>query len=145
MVVSPINFSEPMFEPTGNERTLLYTSFARLIPVSDVASSAFYSKLFEVAPDLRSLFPTDMEAQKEKFMMTLASMIEALDRHEEYRQNAAALGSRHEGYGAKSAHYQVAGDVLLGVLKDVGSFSDEEISVWTKLYLDIAGRMQGQL
>lgn len=55
------------------ESTLVAASFARVAPRSDVVVSAFYARLFELAPDVRPMFPAEMKEQRVKFASTLQS------------------------------------------------------------------------
>jgi len=42
---------------------LVQQSFAKVVPISQMAAVMFYDKLFEDRPDFRALFPEDMETQ----------------------------------------------------------------------------------
>ena len=38
------------------------------VPIADTAADLFYTKLFELDPSLRAIFPSDMKEQKKKLM-----------------------------------------------------------------------------
>jgi hypothetical protein len=63
---------------------LIKLSFAPIIARKREAGQLFYQRLFEMAPDLRAMFKTDMNAQAEKLMSTFGAMVgclqEGLDR-----------------------------------------------------------------
>jgi hypothetical protein len=66
--------SEKKGEPlTALDIMLLRTSFSLIIPIQDAVASLFYDRLFDVAPEVRRLFPDDLAAQKRKFMALLAT------------------------------------------------------------------------
>lgn len=118
-----------------DETRLLRTSFVRMIPACEVRSERFYERLFESDPALRGLFPADMDSQHEKLTLMLASAIDLLDHREEFREKCAALGSRHEGYGALRGHYDLVNRLLVESLDDElePPLNQAERSSWTKL------------
>ncbi|MEZ4920292.1 MAG: globin domain-containing protein [Saprospiraceae bacterium] len=83
----------------------------RLVSPALVAD-VFYSKLFHKHPELRAMFPTNMEDQYQKLIDMLSSMIARLDRLEGYEQNIVDLAKRHEGYGVVPKHYEMVGEAL---------------------------------
>ena len=50
-------------------------SFTRLVPMQDAIAEFFYDRLFEVAPKLRELFPSDLRHQKRKLMQMIATAV----------------------------------------------------------------------
>ncbi|MBL8049063.1 MAG: hypothetical protein JNJ45_10325 [Chthonomonas sp.] len=128
--------SPPLLErwPNADERSLLRSSFARLIPQSDQAVVEFYDQLFAHHPDVRPLFPADLTDLHEKFMMMLAWFIEYLDRPDEAAVEAQKLGQRHRHYGAAAGHYGPVGGVLLGVLTQHAGLNEAEVAAWGNLY-----------
>ena len=38
-------------------------SFAKVVPISDQAARLFYGRLFEIAPEVKPMFPGDMTEQ----------------------------------------------------------------------------------
>jgi len=76
----------------------------------------FYGRLFERAPGLRGLFPSDTQAQGVKLAQTLVLLVSAQAHAEALVPTLRDLGARHRGYGAEPEHYKVAGEVLLETL-----------------------------
>src|ERR1044072_580922 len=91
-------------------------SFAKVPPFSEQAAIIFYDRLFEVAPAVKAMFPTDMTEQRKKLMATLAVVVNGLSNLESILPAASALAVRHVGYGAKPEHYPVVGGALLWTL-----------------------------
>ena len=54
---------------TPQQIALVQTSFARVAPIADTAADLFYGRLFEIAPEVRRMFPDDMARQKKKLMV----------------------------------------------------------------------------
>lgn len=52
---------------------LVRESFAAVIPIRQTAATLFYARLFELAPEVRPLFPRDLDAQGAKLMAALAA------------------------------------------------------------------------
>jgi hemoglobin-like flavoprotein len=129
---------------TAEDVMLVRTSFARVAPIKDVAADLFYERLFEVAPQVRSLFPDDLAEQKRKLMAMLAMAVGALGDLDALVPQVKALGARHVAYGAELAHYNVVGQVLLWTLeKGLGDvFTPEVRTAWFKVYSLLATTMQ---
>ena len=63
---------------TPDQVKLVQQSFAQVAPISDQAAAIFYDRLFEVAPQVKAMFPADMTEQKKKLMATLAVVVNGL-------------------------------------------------------------------
>ena len=94
---------------TVDDIALVRASFARVAPIKDIAADLFYQRLFEMAPQVRPLFPDDLREQKKKLMAMLAMAVGSLDELEALVEKVKALGARHVAYGATATHYEVVG------------------------------------
>ena len=63
---------------TPDQVKLVQQSFAKVAPISEQAAVLFYDRLFEIAPKVKSMFPTDMTEQRKKLMATLAVVVGGL-------------------------------------------------------------------
>jgi len=54
-------------------------SWRLVVPIAETAADLFYKRLFELRPDYRRFFPSDMTAQKRKLLATLAFVVKAID------------------------------------------------------------------
>ena len=115
---------------------LVQDSFAKVAPISEQAAVIFYDRLFEVAPSVKAMFPTDMTEQRKKLMATLAIVVNGLSHLESILPAASALAIRHVGYGARPEHYPVVGGALLWTLeKGLGAaWTPEVAAAWTAAY-----------
>ena len=61
---------EPESDPlTVEQKNLVQGSWEKVIPIADTAAELFYSKLFELDPEVKPMFAnSDMKEQGEKFM-----------------------------------------------------------------------------
>ena len=128
---------------TPDQVTLVQQSFAKVAPISEQAAVIFYDRLFEVAPSVKPLFPTDMKEQRKKLMATLAVVVGGLSNLPSVLPAASALAKRHVGYGAKPEHYPVVGGALLWTLeKGLGDgWTPEVAEAWTAAYGTLSGYM----
>src|SRR4029079_8989952 len=96
---------------------LVQESFAKVAPISDHAAVMFYDRLFEIAPQVKGMFPTDMSEQRRKLMATLALVVNGLSNLAMMLPAGSVLATRHVAYGAKAEHYPVVGEALLWTLE----------------------------
>jgi nitric oxide dioxygenase len=128
---------------TPDQVKLVQQSFAKVAPISEQAAVLFYDRLFEVAPSVQTMFPSDMTEQRKKLMATLAVVVNGLGNLESVLPAASALAKRHVNYGAKPEHYPVVGGALLWTLeKGLGDgWTPEVADAWTKAYGTLSGFM----
>jgi hemoglobin-like flavoprotein len=131
---------------TPSQIALVQDSFAKVAPISDQAAIIFYDRLFDVAPTVRALFPSDMTEQRRKLMTMLAVVVGGLSNLESILPAASALATRHVGYGAKPEHYPVVGAALLWTLeKGLGdAWTPGVAEAWTAAYGTLSSYMIAQ-
>lgn len=117
-------------------------SFAKVRPIAGTAADLFYDRLFEIAPQVRALFPEDMTEQKLMAMLGLA--VANLNHPETVVPALQDLGRKHVAYGTQAAHYAPVGAALLWTLEQgLGSdFTPEVREAWAETYRLVAGVMQ---
>jgi len=128
---------------TPDQVKLVQESFAKVAPIADQAATIFYDRLFEVAPQVKAMFPTDMIEQRKKLMATLAVVVNGLSNLASVLPAASALAIRHVSYGAKPEHYPVVGGALLWTLeKGLGEdWTPGVAAAWTAAYGTLSGYM----
>jgi nitric oxide dioxygenase len=128
---------------TPDQVTLVQESFAKVAPISETAAVLFYDRLFEIAPKVKAMFPSDMTEQRRKLMATLAVVVGGLGNLESVLPAASALAKRHVSYGAKAEHYPVVGSALLWTLeKGLGdAWTPDVAEAWTAAYGTLSGFM----
>ena len=97
---------------TEDQVKLVQQTFAEVAPTSEQAAVIFYDRLFEVAPGVKAMFPSDMTEQRKKLMGTLAVVVNGLSNLSSVLPAASALAKRHVGYAPRpsiirwsAAHY----------------------------------------
>lgn len=122
---------------------LVQESFAKVVPISEQAAVLFYDRLFEVAPGVKAMFPSDMTEQRKKLMMMLAAVVNGLGNLQSILPAASALAKRHVDYGARPEHYPIVGGALLWTLeKGLGAaWTPDVASAWTAAYGTLSGYM----
>ncbi len=128
---------------TPEDVKLVQDSFAKVAPISEKAAELFYGRLFEIAPQVRAMFPDDMKEQRKKLMAMLAIVVNGLNNLDTILPAASALAKRHVGYGAQPAHYPVVGAALLWTLEQgLGpSWTPQVAAAWTQAYTTLSGFM----
>jgi len=131
---------------TPDQIKLVQQSFAKVAPISEQAAVLFYDRLFEIAPAVQAMFPSDMTEQRRKLMATLAIVVNGLSNLEMILPAASALATRHVAYGAKAEHYPVVGAALLWTLeKGLGAdWTPDVAKAWTAAYTTLSEFMIAQ-
>lgn len=129
---------------TPEQITLVKESWAKVVPISETAAELFYGKLFELDPQVKSMFKGDMKEQGRKLMAILNTAVNALDNVEAIVPALQDMGKRHVDYGVKDEDYDTVSAALLWTLgaglKD--GFTDEVEAAWTTVYTLVADTMK---
>lgn len=128
---------------TPKQIELVQASFARVAPNAEVVAALFYERLFEIAPEIRSLFEDDMSEQGRKLIGMLAAVVSGLSNLETILPAAKALAVRHVSYGVKPGHYVPVGEALIWTLeKGIGAdFTSDTRDAWLAAYRVLSGAM----
>jgi nitric oxide dioxygenase len=123
---------------------LVQQSFAQVLPLADATADRFYTRLFELNPALRRMFPQDMMVQRQKFMSMLGTAIDSLERLDNLIPTIQALGLRHKTYGVTVDHFDTVREALLWAFeKNLGAaFTPEVKAAWIAVYTLLANTMQ---
>ncbi|RKR14269.1 hemoglobin-like flavoprotein [Maribacter vaceletii] len=119
--------------------SLVQESFEKVKPIASTAAEIFYTKLFELDPALKPLFPSDQEKmamQGNKLMTMLGSAVAGLSNLEMLVPVLENLGKKHVEYKVEPSHYNTVGAALLDTLS-VGlgdDFTPEVKEAWTLVY-----------
>jgi len=131
---------------TPENKTLVKSTWAMVVPIADVAASLFYDKLFTLDASLRPLFgKTDMAEQRRKLMQALAAVVNGLDNLEPLIPVLETLGRNHVRYGVVDQHYDTVGAALLWTLEQglKDAWTPAVQSAWTSAYGTVADVMRG--
>ena len=130
---------------TTEQKQLVRSSWALVMPIQDEAARLFYGRLFEIDPSTKPLFAsTDMAEQGKMLMQMINVAVASLERLDTIRSAVKDLGRRHEGYGVKEEHYESVGAALLWTLgQGLGEqFTPEVEEAWAETYGTLTGIMK---
>jgi len=130
---------------TPDRIALVQSSFKSVAPITSKVADLFYDRLFEIAPEVRPLFPADLAGQKVKLVGMLATAVSNLHQLDAILPTVRNLGSRHRGYGVMAEHYAPVGAALLWTLEQgLGPAFTSDVKVaWSEAYSTLADAMQG--
>jgi hemoglobin-like flavoprotein len=130
--------------PSARTISLVQSSWAKVMPISDAAATLFYERLFEMDPSVRALFKNDMREQKKKLMQTLTVAVDGLNNVDRLVPVLKDLGVRHAGYMVADHHYDLVGAALLWTLREgLGDeFTDDVETAWKEIYTLVATVMK---
>jgi hemoglobin-like flavoprotein len=116
---------------------LVKETWLKVVPIADIASGLFYDRLFEINPELRSMFDgVDFPQQRKKLIQAINMVVMSLDKINTLIPTIKALGNRHVGYGVEDHHYAQVGDALLWTLETGLSddWTHDAKVAWTTAY-----------
>jgi hemoglobin-like flavoprotein len=129
---------------TPRQIELVQTSWEKVVPIADQAAALFYNRLFELDPELKPMFKSDIKEQGRKLMQMITVAVRGLKDLGKLVPAVEDLGRRHVGYGVRKKDYETVGTALLWTLeKGLGeSFTPEVKESWTVVYTVLATTMQ---
>lgn len=129
---------------TPRQVELVQGTWQKVVPISDQAAALFYGKLFELDPNLKPLFKTDIKEQGRKLMTMITAAVRGLSDVGKLVPVVEDLGRRHVAYGVKDEHYNTVGTALIWTLeKGLGpDFTPETKEAWVTVYGVLATTMQ---
>jgi nitric oxide dioxygenase len=122
---------------------LIRQTFHDLAAEKQTASQRFYELLFEIAPELRKLFRSDIGNQGMRFMSTLGTILDDIDNPEALRPHVERLAQGHAAVGVKPAHFVPMGEALVRTMEETlgDRFPVEARAAWEDAYDFIAQQM----
>jgi len=129
---------------TATQIRLVQDSWQLVSSISDKAAELFYNRLFEIKPQLQSLFKGDMAVQAGRLMGMIDTAVKGLNNLEAIVPVLQASGARHQGYGVSDEDYDSVGEALLWTLKQgLGErFSPEVEAAWVAVYGVLSSTMK---
>lgn len=129
---------------TPEQIELVKSSWAKVAPISEKAAELFYGRLFELDPELKKLFKSDMKEQGRKLMAILNTAVNSLDKLETIVPAVQDMGRRHVDYGVKDADYDTVGAALIWTLEQgLGEgFTPDVKDAWVETYTIVATTMK---
>ena len=129
---------------TQKQIELVRSTWSRVATLNPVdVGELFYCRIFEIAPQVKSMFHNPMPEQSKKLFAMLNYIISKLDKLDDILHEVAKLAQRHVSYGVNPGHYAVVGQALLWTLeKGLGkNWNDEIKEAWSACYEVLSGAM----
>ncbi len=126
---------------TSEESQLVLTSFAKILPAADQAVDLLFDRLFELAPEIKSLLPEDVGEHKGTLVTVFETIISQLDDPDKLIPQLEEYGRAYGGYGLSDADYDPIGSALLWTLEQglEGSFTPDVKAAWISVYEVVSG------
>ncbi|MGW6939555.1 globin domain-containing protein [Streptomyces xanthophaeus] len=122
------------------DAVLIRRTLTEIAPVADKVTSYFYALVFTGHPEVRSMFPAAMDAQRDRLLKALLTAAEHIDDPEVLGPYLRRLGTGHRKYGTMAGHYPVVGEALIGALARYAShtWGPETQAAWVRAYTAIS-------
>ncbi|WP_328806373.1 globin domain-containing protein [Streptacidiphilus fuscans] len=132
-------FDEPATPPPLADREVaqLRASLELVKPLASDLTVYFYAILFQRHPEVRQLFPANMDVQRDRLLRGLLRIVDLVDDPDNLVRFCSRLGRDHRKFGALAGHYPAVGDALLDTL---ARFAGDR---WTPQLGDIWARAYG--
>jgi NAD(P)H-flavin reductase/hemoglobin-like flavoprotein len=114
----------------------LKASWGKVAAAGDDVPLYFYSHLFLSHPEVRSMFPIQMTAQREKLVTALGAVVSNVESLDDVVPLLEQLGRDHRRFAVVSEHYGAVGASLLATLKRFlgTSWTPELADTWAQAY-----------
>lgn len=121
----------------------LKESWAQVAESGSAVPMYFYSHLFVSHPDLRSLFPVAMAAQRDRLVAALGRIVSNVDQLDEVLGFIQQLGRDHRKFSVVTEHYSAVGASLLATLQHFlgARWTPALAAAWSEAYGLIAMTM----
>lgn len=121
---------------TPEQIKLVQNSFEIVKSNAEQAAQLFYNRLFDLNPQLRSLFNESIADQGRKLIGVLASAVGSLNNLDKIVPVVQDLGKRHVHYGVTHQDYDTVGQALIWTLEQgLGKDFDETTkAAWLEVY-----------
>ncbi len=108
-----------------------------------IVGGLFYGRLFDIAPEVRSMFRGEIPEQSKKLISMIGYVISKLDKLEDIIGEVGKLAQRHNSYGVKPEHYAIVGDALIWTLEQgLGEHWNKNArSAWIECYTILSEAM----
>lgn len=106
-------------------------------------AESFYAHLFELAPQVRTMFPEDMSVQHERMSRTLTDAVRAADDPAAVERLLQRMGAAHgRNHAVVAEHYPYVGRALVRAVRDLSpGWSTAVGSAWVQVYEWMAAHM----
>ncbi|WP_240509125.1 globin domain-containing protein [Streptomyces agglomeratus] len=125
---------------TAREISLVRAGLAVVEPHAADLTVYFYTILFARYPQVRELFPDNMDGQRDRLLRGLLRIVDLVDDPENLVRFCTLLGRDHRKFGALEGHYPAVGECLLDSLARYAgaAWTAEVEAAWSRAYTTAA-------
>jgi NAD(P)H-flavin reductase/hemoglobin-like flavoprotein len=143
LIASPpaVSPAPPVLVPLSDEEIALLRASVDVVgPFAGEMTVYFYAILFTRYPQVRGLFPVNMDVQRDRLLRGLLRIVDLVDDPDNLVRFCDRLGRDHRKFGALGGHYPAVGECLLASLARYAgpAWSAELAAVWTSAYQLVA-------
>src|SRR2546430_11969457 len=96
---------------------LLKESWTLVEEQQDKLAGHFYARIFLDQPQLRDLFPVQMDVQRARLLGAIVTAVQTVDDPERFEEYLRSLGRDHRKFYVSPEHYDVVGAALIESLR----------------------------
>lgn len=124
--------------------TLVQTSLEQVMQEGDTAVTLFYSRLFTLDPELRSLFTADASEHGRSFLTFLQQCVSGLSAPQTIIPAVKQAGRVHARHGIQPQHYHTFGQALFWTVAQLqgDAFTTEVAEAWAEAFYLLTGLMK---
>jgi hemoglobin-like flavoprotein len=128
---------------TERQILLVKNSWSYVIVKAEEAGLLFYNRLFEIAPELKSMFKTEPKDQSRKLINMVTLIVSKLQKLQEIEDEIKGLAVRHRKYGVDTAYYRIVGAAFIWTLQRglKEKWNEELEEAWVAVYTVISDAM----
>lgn len=121
------------------EQIVIRKSISRIVPVANAAVFIFFSKLYEMDPELKYLMKIPDEAGERKYFGILIFFVNRMDALENGMPLLDELGNSCRLHGMKEKHFIVLGQAFYWTLAQTlrSAFTEEVKNAWKNFILEV--------
>lgn len=127
----------------SNLARLLKESWTLVEERQDRVAAYFYARVFLSYPQLRDLFPVQMDIQRARLLGAIVTAVQNVDDPERFEEFLQGLGRDHRKFHVRPEHYDAVGGALIESLRAHAGehWSLEYDQAWRDAYTVIARKM----
>src|SRR5512142_1181718 len=99
---------------------LLKESWTLVEERQDKLASYFYARVFLSNPQVRDLFPVQMDVQRARLLNAIVTAVQTVDDPERFQDYLRSLGRAHRKFHVTPEHYELVGAALIDALRKLG-------------------------
>jgi NAD(P)H-flavin reductase/hemoglobin-like flavoprotein len=125
------------------EISLLRASVEVVAPLAGDVTVYFYAILFARHPEVRSLFPANLDVQRDRLLRGLLRIVDLVDDPDNLVRFCTRLGRDHRKFGTLAAHFPAVGACLVDALARFAgpAWTPQTAEAWSRAYGAVAELM----